>query len=206
MRKNGLFLIKKGMIGIWEGSKRIGVTLMQLPKTTVVERKEGRYLAFIEHGSKASKPELGILKKNNITEKVNGFFKELKTEQVDDTIQEFDVSFFHEGQIVDVSGISKGKGFEGVVKRHGFKGGRASHGNSLSHRSHGSTGMRQEPARVFKNKKMAGHMGATKVTQQNLVICKIIPEENVILVKGSVPGSKNSLVFVRNAIKNGVNE
>ena len=112
-----------------------------------------------------------------------------------------DVSHFEKGQFVDVSGTSIGKGFSGPMKRYNFKGGRASHGVSVSHRSHGSTGNSQDPGRVFKGKKMAGHMGAKKVTKQNLKIVDIDIGNSLLIIKGSVPGRRNSIVLIKDAIK-----
>jgi large subunit ribosomal protein L3 len=105
------------------------------------------------------------------------------------------------GQMVDVVGISQGKGFAGAMKRHNFGGLRASHGVSISHRSHGSTGNNQDPGRVFKGKKMAGHMGAERVTTQNLVVVATDPAEGLILIRGAVPGSKGGYVLVSDALK-----
>ena len=112
-----------------------------------------------------------------------------------------DVSHFQKDQIVDVTGISIGKGFQGSMKRHNFKGGRASHGVSVSHRAHGSTGNSQDPGRVFKGKKMAGHMGAKRVTKQNLKIISVDQDNKLISIKGSVPGKKNTVVLIKDAIK-----
>ena len=104
-------------------------------------------------------------------------------------------------QFVDASGISIGKGFAGVMKRHNFGGLRASHGVSISHRSHGSTGQNQDPGRVFKGKKMAGRMGNKKVTKQNLKIVDIDNANNLLVVKGSIPGKKNSIIFLKDSVK-----
>ena len=112
-----------------------------------------------------------------------------------------DVSHFQKDQIVDVTGVSIGKGFQGSMKRHNFKGGRASHGVSVSHRAHGSTGNSQDPGRVFKGKKMAGHMGAKRVTKQNLKIISVDQDNKLILIMGSVPGKKNTVVLIKDAIK-----
>ena len=112
-----------------------------------------------------------------------------------------DVSHFQKDQIVDVTGVSIGKGFQGSMKRHNFKGGRASHGVSVSHRAHGSTGNSQDPGRVFKGKKMAGHMGAKKVTKQNLKIVNVDQDNKLISIMGSVPGKKNTVVLIKDAIK-----
>lgn len=114
---------------------------------------------------------------------------------------ELKVSMFEAGQKIDVSGITKGKGFAGGMKRYGFRGGDATHGNSISHRSAGSIGQCQTPGRVFKNKKMAGHMGDVKRTLQNLSVVRVDEERNLILVKGSVPGAKGSDVVIRPAVK-----
>lgn len=114
---------------------------------------------------------------------------------------ELKVDMFQAGQKVDVQGTSIGKGFAGVIKRHHFGGGRASHGNSLSHRAPGSIGQCQDPGRVFKNKKMAGQMGNVVRTQQNLEIIQIDAEKNLMLVKGSIPGSKGADVIVKPSVK-----
>ncbi|MFW2440506.1 MAG: 50S ribosomal protein L3 [Arenicellales bacterium] len=114
---------------------------------------------------------------------------------------EVGVAIFNEVKYVDVTATSKGKGFAGGMKRHGFKGGRATHGCSISHRAHGSTGQNQSPGKVFKGKKMAGHMGNVTKTQQNLEVVRVDEERNVILVKGSVPGSKGGDVMIRPATK-----
>jgi len=114
---------------------------------------------------------------------------------------EFKVDLFEAGQIVDVSGVSKGKGFQGGVKRHNFRMQDATHGNSLSHRANGSIGQNQTPGRVFKGKKMSGHMGAASVTTQNLEIVSVDAERNLLLVRGAVPGAKSADVIVRPASK-----
>jgi large subunit ribosomal protein L3 len=114
---------------------------------------------------------------------------------------EIKVNVFDGVKAVDVTGTSIGKGFAGVIKRHGFGGGRATHGNSLSHRSPGSIGQRQSPGRVFKGKKMAGHMGNDRVTALNLDLVKIDAERNLLLVKGAVPGAANGDVIVRPTVK-----
>jgi len=114
---------------------------------------------------------------------------------------EITVAIFEAGQAVDVTGVTKGKGFAGVVKRYGFRGGDATHGNSISHRSAGSIGQCQTPGRVFKEKKMAGHMGDVQRTLQNLSIVRVDAERNLLLVKGSVPGANGGNVIVRPAVK-----
>ena len=111
------------------------------------------------------------------------------------------VNHFKKDQFVDVSGISIGKGFAGVMKRHNFGGLRASHGVSISHRSHGSTGQNQDPGRVFKGKKMAGRMGNKRVTKQNLQVVEIDEANKLLVIKGSIPGRKNSIVYLNDSIK-----
>ncbi|MBA3980873.1 MAG: 50S ribosomal protein L3 [Alcanivorax sp.] len=114
---------------------------------------------------------------------------------------EISVEIFEPGQIIDVTGISKGKGFQGVIKRWNFRTQDATHGNSLSHRAPGSIGQNQTPGRVFKGKKMAGHMGAERVTVQNLEVVRVDAEKNLLLVKGAVPGATGADVIVRPAVK-----
>ena len=114
------------------------------------------------------------------------------------------VSHFQKDQIVDVTGVSIGKGFQGSMKRHNFKGGRASHGVSVSHRAHGSTGNSQDPGKVFKGKKMAGHMGNAVRTQQNLKIHQVDPERNLILIRGAVPGPRGRDVLIQPSVKSSV--
>ena len=111
------------------------------------------------------------------------------------------VSHFKKDQFVDVTSNSIGKGFAGAMKRHNFAGLRASHGVSISHRAHGSTGQNQDPGKVFKGKKMAGHMGAKKVTKQNLKVIDVDEENKILIINGSVPGRKNSVVFVNDSVK-----
>ena len=111
------------------------------------------------------------------------------------------VSHFKQNQFVDVSSISIGKGFAGAMKRHNFGGLRASHGVSVSHRSHGSTGQNQDPGKVFKGKKMAGHMGAKKVTIQNLKVIEVDEENNLLILNGSIPGKKNSTIYIKDSVK-----
>ena len=161
-------------------------------------------LASIENNLKISnvkKPQRKIFASiNSKPKKVLKEFRVLKENLLEiGTI--LDVSHFQKDQIVDVSGVSIGKGFQGSMKRHNFKGGRASHGVSVSHRAHGSTGNSQDPGRVFKGKKMAGHMGAKKVTKQNLKIISVDQDNKLISIMGSVPGKKNTVVLIKDAIK-----
>ena len=161
-------------------------------------------LASIENNLKISnvkKPQRKIFSSiNSNPKKVLKEFRVLK-ENLLEIGAILNVSHFQKDQIVDVTGVSIGKGFQGSMKRHNFKGGRASHGVSVSHRAHGSTGGSQDPGRVFKGKKMAGHMGAKKVTKQNLKIISVDQDNKLISIMGSVPGKKNTVVLIKDAIK-----
>tara|TARA_Y100000590_G_C15732819_1_gene1017633 strand:- start:2797 stop:3444 length:648 start_codon:yes stop_codon:yes gene_type:complete len=150
---------------------------------------------------KINKPQKKLF--SNIKLEKKGFLKEFRIDQNNflEVGTKINASHFKKGQIVDVTGTSIGKGFAGSMKRHNFGGGRASHGVSVSHRAHGSTGHSQDPGRVFKGKKMAGHMGAKTVTKQNLEIMDIDEKNKIILIKGSIPGKKNSVILIKDAIK-----
>ena len=161
-------------------------------------------LASIENNLKISnvkKPQRKIF--SSINSKPKKVLKEFRV--LEENLLEIgtilDVTHFQKDQIVDVTGVSIGKGFAGSMKRHNFKGGRASHGASVSHRAHGSTGNSQDPGKVFKGKKMAGHMGAKKVTKQNLKVISVDKDNKLILIMGSVPGKSKSLVLIKDAIK-----
>tara|TARA_Y100001960_G_C14392383_1_gene689331 strand:+ start:65 stop:712 length:648 start_codon:yes stop_codon:yes gene_type:complete len=188
------------------------ITLVKIESCTVSQIKtkekhgyDAVQLASIEENlklSKVNKPQKKIFSKLELNPK-----RKLKEFRVDkNNLLEIgasvDVAHFEIGQKIDVTGTSIGKGFAGAMKRHNFSGLRASHGVSISHRSHGSTGNCQDPGRVFKGKKMAGHMGAKKVTKQNLKILDIDINNKLIFVKGSIPGKKNSIVLIKDAIKN----
>jgi len=151
--------------------------------------------------SRVTKPMAGHYKKAGI-EAGRGAW-EFRLDSVDEIElgTEFKVDLFAAGQIVDVCGISKGKGFQGGIKRHNFRMQDATHGNSLSHRSNGSIGQNQTPGRVFKGKKMSGHMGAANVTTQNLQVVRVDTERNLLLIRGAVPGARSGDVIVRPASK-----
>ena len=151
--------------------------------------------------SRVTKPMAGHYKKAGV-EPGRGAW-EFRVDSVEEIElgSEFKVDLFEQGQIVDVSGVSKGKGFQGGVKRHNFSMQDATHGNSISHRANGSIGQNQTPGRVFKGKKMSGHMGAENVTTQNLEVVRVDVERNLLLVKGAVPGAKSGDVIVRPAVK-----
>ena len=202
-----------GLIG-----KKIGMTReffdsgISVP-VTVLSIEKGRIIDIItkeKRGYDAIQVGFGKLKSSKLTKQMKGFFAKKSTEPKRilkefrvDNISEFKegneigLELFKDQKFVDVRSKTIGKGFAGVMKRHNFSGLRASHGVSVSHRSGGSTGQNQDPGKVFKGKKMAGHMGDKFRTIQNLEIIKSDPENNLILIKGSVPGSKNSLVLIQ---------
>jgi large subunit ribosomal protein L3 len=167
-----------------------------------------------QHGYTAVQLGAGRSKVKNVSKAMRGHFAVAKVEpkrkiaefrvapeNLIDVGAEITAEHYVEGQFVDVSGTSIGKGFAGAMKRHNFGGLRASHGVSISHRSHGSTGQCQGPGKVFKGKKMAGHMGAARVTTQNLQVVKVDSERGLIMIKGAVPGSKGGWVTVKDAVK-----
>jgi large subunit ribosomal protein L3 len=151
--------------------------------------------------SRVTKPQAGHFAKAQAA--AGRKVMEFRVNELTDLVlgSELKVDIFEDGQKIDVSGVTKGKGFAGVVKRYGFRGGDATHGNSLSHRAPGSIGQCQTPGRVFKGKRMAGHMGDKKRTLQNLSIVKVDAERNLLLVKGSVPGATGSDLIIRPAVK-----
>jgi len=151
--------------------------------------------------NRVTKPMVGHYRKAGI-EAGRGAW-EFRVDSVDELElgSEIKVDLFEQGQIVDVAGISKGKGFQGGVKRHNFTMQDATHGNSISHRSNGSIGQNQTPGRVFKGKKMSGHMGAANCTTQNLEVVRVDTERNLVLIKGPVPGAKSGDVIIRPAVK-----
>ena len=171
------------------------------------KEKDGYFalqIASIENNlkiSKVRKPQRKIFSSINI--KPKRVLKEFRVVEKNllEVGSKLDISHFKKDQKVDVTGTSIGKGFAGSMKRHNFAGLRASHGVSISHRSHGSTGHSQDPGRVFKGKKMAGHMGNVKVTKQNLTIVEVDTNNNLICIKGSIPGKKNSIVYIKDAVK-----
>ena len=206
----GLIAEKLGMTQLFDDNGvQVPVTVLKVDPCTVValrEKEKDGYsavqLGTIEAKEKhVNKPQLGYFKKLG-----SGLFKILKEFRVDDESaykvgDVLDVTHFAAGQLVDVTGTSKGKGFAGAMKRHGFGGLRATHGVSVSHRCHGSTGNRTLPGRVFKNKRMAGHMGDERVTTLNLMVHSVDKEKGVIFVRGAVPGSKSGVIYIRDAIK-----
>jgi len=207
-----------GLIG-----KKIGMTReffdigVSVP-VTVVHVEKGRIIGVItkeRRGYDAIQVGFGKIKTSKLSNQMKGFFskkstepkrflKEFRVNNISDYKEgnEIGIEIFKDKKFVDVTSKTIGKGFAGVIKRHNFSGLRATHGVSVSHRSHGSTGQRQDPGKVFKGKKMAGHMGNKVRTLQNLEIIKSDIENNLIFIKGSIPGSKNSLILVKIPAKN----
>ena len=153
---------------------------------------------------KLNKAQRKLFTNTNI--KPKKILKEFKvdTQNILEVGTKLNANHFKVDQFIDASSFSIGKGFAGVMKRHNFGGLRASHGVSISHRSHGSTGQNQDPGRVFKGKKMAGRMGNKRVTKQNLKVIDIDETNNLLIVKGSVPGKKNSIIYLKDSVKKGV--
>ena len=207
-----------GLIG-----KKIGMTRefiepgISIPVTVLFVEK-GRIIDVItkdKRGYDAIRIGFGKIKSSKLTKQMKGFFAKKSTEpkkvlrefRVDNVSEfkegnEIGLEYFKDQKFVDITARTIGKGFAGVMKKYNFSGLRATHGVSVSHRSHGSTGQRQDPGKVFKGKKMAGHMGDKLRTIQNLEIIKSDTENNLIFVKGSVPGSKNSFVLIKKTAKN----
>jgi len=203
--------------------KKIGMTREfyktgRLVPVTVVKMEKARIINIIEEdkrGYKAIQLGYGKIKNSKLTKAMKGFYakknteakKKLKEFRVKDTTpykegNEFGLEIFNEVKFVDTTSKTIGKGFAGAMKRHNFGGLRATHGVSVSHRSHGSTGQRQDPGKVFKGKKMAGHMGDKLRTMQNIEIIKTDVKNELLYLKGSIPGSKNTEILVKKAIKN----
>jgi len=203
--------------------KKIGMT-REFYKTgksvpvTVIKMEKGRIIDVIneeKRGYKAVQIGFGKIKNSKLSKAMKGYFtkkntepkkklKEFKVENLENFKEgnEFGLEIFKDVKFVDIKSTTIGKGFAGVMKRHNFSGLRATHGVSVSHRSHGSTGQRQDPGKVFKNKKMAGHMGNKIRTIQNIEIIKSDNENNLLYLKGSIPGSKNTEVLVKKSVKN----
>ena len=203
--------------------KKIGMTREFLKSgqsvpVTVVKMEKGRVIQIIDtdkRGYKAIQIGFGNIKASKLSKSQKGYFAKKNTEpkrvlkefKVKDIANykegnEFGLEIFNETKFVDIKSKTIGKGFAGAMKRHNFSGLRATHGVSVSHRSHGSTGQRQDPGKVFKNKKMAGHMGDKIRTIQNIEIIKSDTDNNLLYLKGSIPGSKNTQIMVKEAVKN----
>ena len=207
-----------GLIGKKIGMTREFYKTGQSVPVTVVKMEKARVIQVIEQdkrGYKAVQLGYGKIKNSKLTKAMKNFYtkknteakrklKEFRVEKTENYKEgnEFGLEIFNETKFVDIKSKTIGKGFAGVMKRHNFSGLRATHGVSVSHRSGGSTGQRQDPGKVFKGKKMAGHMGDKIRTMQNIEIIKSDIENDLLYLKGSIPGSKNTEVLVKKAIKN----
>ena len=211
-KRTGLIGTKIGNSSFYDASgKSLPVTILKIDECIVsdiktIEKHGYSSLQLVSINGKkeikkVKKPQQKIFADLNINPKK--IIKEFRVDQdnILDIGSILNVSHFKTDQFVDVTSVSIGKGFAGAMKRHNFGGLRASHGVSISHRSHGSTGQNQDPGRVFKGKKMAGHMGATKVTIQNLKVVEVDTENSLLIIKGSVPGKKNSTIIIKDSIK-----
>ena len=215
MLRSGVIAKKVGMTRLFmEDGKQIPVTVLQLDKLEVVDNR-----TMERDGYTAVQLGCGTAKAKRTSKAMRGHFAAAKVEPkrkvaefrvAEENLipvgEEIIAAHYFEGQFVDVAGTSIGKGFAGAMKRHNFGGLRATHGVSISHRSHGSTGQCQDPGKVFKGKKMAGHMGAARVTTQNLQVVKTDVERGLIMIKGAVPGSKGGWVTVKDAMKKPLSE
>ncbi len=208
--RTGVIARKEGMTRVFnEDGHHVPVTVLRLDNCQVVSvrTKEKDGYTAVQLG--AGKAKINRVAKAQRTTFANAKIEPKKkvaefrvsTENLLEISAELSAAHFVPGQKVDICGTSKGKGFQGAMKRHNFGGMRASHGVSVSHRAHGSTGQCQDPGKVFKGKKMAGQMGNERVTTQNLEVVAIDEEENLILVKGAVPGCNSSWVYVTDAVK-----
>lgn len=200
----GILGKKVGMTRVYdEGGISTPVTVIHAEPNDVTQIKDenGRKSVQVGIGEKrGKKPQVGHFKKANVN--VKAFVREFTLDAGDavEMGQKITVSRFQKGQFVDVIGVSKGKGFQGVMKKHNFQGQGDAHG-STTHRRNGAIGCRSTPGRIFKNLGMPGHMGDERVTVQNLKVVQVREDDNVLLVRGAVPGAKGSYVIIRNAIK-----
>src|SRR3954453_22954393 len=208
--RTGVIAKKVGMTRLFQADGRhVPVTVLQLDDVQVVGRREtdrDGYSAVQLGAGKAkaknvAKPQRVAFGKAEVEPKVRVVEFRVADDALLDVGAHISADHFVPGQLVDVAGVTQGKGFAGAMKRWGFSGLRATHGVSVSHRSHGSTGQRQDPGKVFKNKKMAGHMGARNRTQQNLEVVRTDPIRGLLFIKGSVPGHKGSWLSISDAIK-----
>ena len=208
--RSGLIAQKVGMTRIFtDDGTHVPVTVLKVDTVKVVStRSEDK------DGYTAVQLGYGLAKVKNVSKASRGHFAKAQVEPPKKVVEfrvtpdalldvgtELSANHFIAGQYVDVTGTSIGKGFAGAMKRHNFRGLEASHGVSVSHRSHGSTGQRQDPGKVFKNKKMAGHMGDVQVTTQSLTVVSTDADRGLILVKGAVPGAEGGWVLLRDAVK-----
>ena len=213
--RSGVIAQKLGMTRIFDDAgEHIPVTVLKMDQCQVVAQRTEE-----KNGYTALQLGVGTVKVKNVTKAQRGHFAIAKVEpkrkmaefRVDpanmiEVGAEITVEHFVPGQLVDVTGTAIGKGFAGAMKRWNFGGLRATHGVSVSHRSHGSTGNRQDPGKVFKNKKMAGHLGDDRVTTQNIKVVKVDAKRGLIMLRGAVPGAKGGWVLVRDAIKHPIHK
>ena len=211
--RSGVIAQKVGMTRLFtDAGEHIPVTVLKLDGCQVVAHKTQD-----KNGYTALQLGAGTAKANRVTHAERQRFAiaqvvpkrkiaefRVSPDNMIEVGAEITADHFIQGQLVDVTGTSIGKGFQGPMKRHNFSGLRASHGVSISHRSHGSTGQRQDPGKVFKGKKMAGHMGDERVTTQNLQVAKVDVEKGLVFIRGAVPGAKGGWVFVRDAVKEAI--
>jgi large subunit ribosomal protein L3 len=208
--RTGVIAKKVGMTRIFQDDGRhVPVTVLLLDELQVIARREadndGYTAVQLGAGSakakNLTKPERGHFGKAEVSPKAKVAEFRVAEDALLDVGATISADHFAVGQLVDIQGVTQGKGFQGAMKRWGFGGLRATHGVSVSHRSHGSTGQRQDPGKVFKNKKMAGHMGARNRTQQNLEVVRTDTDRGLLFIKGSVPGHKGSWLMVKDAVK-----
>jgi len=205
----GLLGRKVGMTQVFSPSgEAIPVTVIELGPCVVTQIRDRE-----RDGYEAIQVGFGEIKPKSLTKPEQGhlagagrlvrYLREFSTDNIDDhqVGQVLTVDVFEPGQIIDVTGTSKGRGFQGVVKRHGFSGGPKTHGQSDRHRAPGSIGAGTDPGHVWKGTRMAGRMGNRRVTVQNLQVVEVLPDQHILLVRGSVPGAKNGLLMVRQAVK-----
>tara|TARA_A100001011_G_C14245375_1_gene815286 strand:- start:629 stop:1336 length:708 start_codon:yes stop_codon:yes gene_type:complete len=207
-----------GLVGIKLGMSREFFKTGQSVPVTVIKIEKGRVVQLInaeKRGYNAIQLGFGKIKNSKLSKSMKGYFakknteakkilKEFRVKDINEYKEgnEFGIEIFNDAKFVDVKAKTIGKGFAGAMKRHNFGGLRASHGVSVSHRAHGSTGQNQDPGKVFKGKKMAGHMGNKLRSMQNLEIIKTDFENEIIYIKGSIPGARNSEILLKKAIKN----
>lgn len=208
--RTGLLAQKLGMSFVYiKDGIRVPVTILKVEQNNVVatktEASDGYNAVQLGYGKakvkNVSKPLRGHYAKANIEPQKKLVEFRVSADAILDVGAQLSVAHFVPGQFVDVGATSIGKGFAGAMKRHNFRGLEASHGVSVSHRSHGSTGQCQDPGKVFKGKKMAGHMGNVKVTIQNLQVMQVDTEQGLVIVKGAVPGAKGGYVQISDAVK-----
>ena len=208
--RTGIIAKKLGMTRLFlEDGRQVPVTVLHLDNLQVVAQRTGERDGYVAvqlgageaKAKRVSAPMRGHFAKANVAPKRKIAEFRVAAENLVNVGEEIIADHYFAGQYVDIAGTSIGKGFAGAMKRHNFGGLRASHGVSISHRSHGSTGQCQDPGKVFKGKKMAGHMGAVRVTTQNLQVVKTDADRGLIMVKGSVPGSKGGWVTIKDAVK-----